>query len=147
MENNSQALKEVYEVLKCSSKEVNNRIPYKFKRYLYKNMDKEYCVNIDHTKHMEEQNISKKAKNILGLLYRDYLVDNKKRQTLIKEEMVIAKRIEDEKLATYNPDSLFKEKNKTKIENEELSVTTCEKENIFKRIIKYIKSIKNKRKE
>ena len=138
----SRVLKEVYEILNNSTTEVNNKIPYRFKRYLYNNMDKEYRVNIKTKKTIREQNISKRAKEILALIYRDYLVDDKERQTLINEETDIV-----EKMEKYNPDNLFKEKRKTEIKNEEMSLIQYKKESIFKRIIQYFKSIINRKGE
>lgn len=140
MENvSSQSLKEVYEVLMNSSREVNTKIPYKFRKYLFEHMDREYKVEVDLSKRIEEQNISQEAKDILALIYRDYLVSKTEREELIQRE--IRNHKEKEK---YNPDNLFKKKNEN-IKGEQSLVVIQKEKNIFRRIFNYLRKLKKRK--
>ena len=59
--------------------EVVHNVPYKLRKYIVQNMDKTFKVNVDISKSLEDQNISNKAKSILALIYRDYLVTNEEK--------------------------------------------------------------------
>ena len=59
-------------------------------------MDTDYQVNIDYSKENWEDELCDDTKGILALIYRDYLVDSKTREELIKLEK------EEEKKAKIN---------------------------------------------
>ena len=91
----SKVLKEVYEILKKSEDKIQKKIPIKFYTFLKENMDTDYQVNIDYSKENWEDELCDDTKGILALIYRDYLVDSKTREELIKEKQ-------------YNVDDIFK---------------------------------------
>ncbi len=76
MQVEKKALTEVNYVLKYSTLDVIKKIPYRFRRYVVKNMDKEYIPDIKLGVPFESQNISERTKYILALIYRDYLRNN-----------------------------------------------------------------------
>ena len=80
-----QILTEVNEIIKHSSRNVQKKIPYKFRKYLVRNLDKNYKPNIDMSKPLNEQEIKPETRHILALIYSDYLTD--KNQTLIQDEL------------------------------------------------------------
>ena len=82
----SKVLKEVYEILKNSEDKIQKKIPIKFYTFLKENMDTDYQVNIDYSKENWEDELCDDTKGILALIYRDYLVDSKTREELIKLE-------------------------------------------------------------
>ena len=83
----NRSLKEVYDVINKSNREVRNKIPYKFKKYVYKNMDKEHKIILEYDKSLNQQeNLSKETRELIALIYRDYLVDENIREKLINEE-------------------------------------------------------------
>lgn len=59
-----------------------------------------------------DNNISEETKEILALIYRDYIVSPEERKELIKEEAEFEKQKELELREKYNPDNLFKNKHK-----------------------------------
>ncbi|MBP3707924.1 MAG: hypothetical protein J6J36_04885 [Clostridia bacterium] len=67
------AYAEVNEILKLSSVEVTNKIPYNFRRKIIKNMDKNYVPNITPKKDFLEQNLMNETYEILKLIYIKYL--------------------------------------------------------------------------
>ena len=146
-----QSLKEVYEIIKLSDSEVRNKIPYKFKRFIYKNMDNTYDVKIDINKSLTEQEgISETTRSILALIYRDYLVDSNKNEELKKEELKIATKVEEKKREKFDTRELFQKINieeaynqdvqDIKNKNENMMLVEF-KESLIKKILSKLKSL------
>lgn len=146
-----QSLKEVYEIIKLSDSEVRNKIPYKFKRYVYKNMDNTYDAKIDINKSLTEQEgISETTRSILALIYRDYLVDSKQSEELKKEELKIATKVEEKKREKFDTRELFQKINieeaynqdvqDIKNKNENMMLVEF-KESLIKKILSKLKSL------
>lgn len=130
-----QILTEVNEILKHSSRNVQKKIPYKFRKYLVKNLDKNYKPNIDMSKPLNEQNVKPETKHILALIYREYLTE--KKQNIVQEEL----QQKQENFQKYNTDELFK-KEKDTIPNETSKyLAIIKKEN---KVVKILKQVKNK---
>ena len=108
--------------------------------FLEKNQDKEYKVNIDYNKSINEQMLMKETRALLAIIYRDYLCSSEKRKELIYKDKEEFNRMEEEKREKYNPNNIFK---KHEIENEksEDKGIIIYKESIFQKIINKIKSI------
>ena len=105
------AYSEVLEILKHISQEDYEKIP-KSKIELYKeNANKNYVFNYNPTKTLNEQNVSKIAKGIIAILFRDYWATPEQREKIIKKQNNDRIQIEKEKTKKYNPD-VFKSKNK-----------------------------------
>ena len=66
------AYSEVLEVLNHMSKEDYNKIPKDMLEMFQTNCNNEYQFRYDLNKEFEEQGISKRAKLILAILFRDY---------------------------------------------------------------------------
>lgn len=66
------AYKEVIEVLKHVSKEDYDKIPQDKINLFKKCANENYNFTYDINKTLDEQNVSKKAKTIIAILYRDY---------------------------------------------------------------------------
>ena len=140
------AYKEVFEILKYISNADYNKIP-KEKIELYKTMqDKNYNFKYDPSKTLDEQNVSKRAKAIIGLLFRDYWATDTQREKILAKQKYERQRIEEEKVQNYQYEDLFK-KNRTEIQQAEVkdnveNVSLVEyKESVFTKILNKIKSI------
>ena len=101
--------------------------------------DRNYHFKYNPLKTLDEQNVSKQAKIIIGLLFRDYWATEEQ-----KSKIVAKQNYEREKLIKEQK-NLFKYKNRNMKESE---IINCEekflqepKDNIFKRIFKRIKCI------
>lgn len=134
------ALTEVNEIINYADEEVKQKIPEKFKQYIKDNMDKNHKVDIDTNKEMIEQNISEEAKDILAIIYRDYLCTKEQRQELILKEK---EKIENEKKEKYKID--FEKKKQDKLEksqdikiNIETALTETKETKWYKKIIQKI---------
>ena len=136
------ALKEVYIILENSEEKVKQKIPENFKKFIIKNMDKEYNANINFNYATWEDTIMEETQQILAIIYRDYLVTKEEREKLLKEESEEEKRIEQELREKYNPDNIFK-KNKEKDNSNDNNTSMIKIEEIkwYKKIISKILSI------
>ena len=104
------AYKEVFEILKYIPNADYNKIP-KEKIELYKTMqDKNYNFKYNPSKTLDEQNVSKRAKAIIGLLFRDYWATPEQREKIIRVQQQERIRIEKERQEKYKPNELFSTK-------------------------------------
>jgi len=82
----------------------------------------------------DEQNVSKRAKAILGILFRDYWATEIQREKIITKQNYDRMKLEEEKRATYNPEKIFNNKQNSFM----LSSTEVQKENL--EIVEYKES-------
>jgi len=141
------AYKEVLEILKYVQIEDYNKIP-KTKIELFETYyNKDYVFEYDPKKTLNEQNVSKTAKAIIGILFRDYWATETQKDKIISKQKYDRQQIEVKKQEKYNPDNIFKNKslnpNQERTINNTVAMITY-KESIFKKILNKIKSIFNK---
>lgn len=98
------ALAEVNIILENTQEEIKNKIPNRFKNFIKENMDNNHYIKIYENKSLVEQNISKETKEILALIYRDYLCTKEERIILINQEQQEQIKKEKEKQEKYNID-------------------------------------------
>ena len=122
--------------------EMREKISKGFINFIEKNKDINYNSNINPKVPLNKQSINKETKEMLGIIYRDYLCDNEKRRELLHQEQNELKRYEEHQRELYNPDNIFKNRNNVSDEEkekiEEVSLVV-HKENIIKKIINKIK--------
>ena len=104
-----QSITEVLDILEHIEKSYTDKIPEKFKNFLKDNKLDTYEPKLDHSKKLNEMELNKDTKNILGIIYSKYWCDKSQRtdfMTKIKlNEIVHQKKLREK----YNPD-LFKRK-------------------------------------
>lgn len=130
---------EVLAVLKEIPKSQFDKIPPKVIEMLEKNKNHSNEIKIDTNKKLEEQNISKEAKDIIFLLGLNYwLTEEERKEVLIKlneNERALREK--------YNVEDLFKTnklEQKNLKEAEQKQALVERKENFFTKIIKKIKN-------
>ena len=101
------AYKEVLEVLRHMEPEYQQRVPLKMMEFWRKNASVVYDFTYDESKPFKEQNLSKRAKVILAIVYRDCYATPEERESILRGLAEDRQRIEDEKRARYNPDDIF----------------------------------------
>lgn len=111
-ENYKKALAEVKEIINHSSKEITDKIPDKFWNYIINNMDLTHPVNINFYNENWEDTLLDETKAILAMVYRDYIANDDEREMLIRQEKEEEEKRERELREKYNPDNLFKNKEK-----------------------------------
>ena len=133
------AYSEVLEILKNISKEDYEKVPSEKIDLFEKNANKNYNFQYDTNLTLDEQNVSKRAKAIIAILFRDYWATPEQREKILAKQNYDRIQIEKNKQKQYNVDNIFKNKER-KVETVENSVSTIEyKESIFSKIKKWFK--------
>lgn len=138
------AYTEVLEILKYISQEDYNKVPKEKINMFEHNANREYIFDYDSNKTLEEQNVSKTARAIIAILFRDYWATEEQRNKINAFQNNKRQQIEEENRQKYNTD-IFKNKtniaNTSKNEQAENMQLVEYKENIFKRILVFFKKM------
>ena len=107
------AYEEIYDIFKHLDSETLNKIPQKFKDFVNNNKSKTYMPKFNHNKSLKELQIKEKTKEILSLIYLNFLCNNEEKIEYTKK--IKQNQIKKEKnlREKYNPDNLFKKKRKS----------------------------------
>ena len=131
---------EVYDIICHMDEKLRSKIPKRFIKIIKENRNLNYSVNIDYNQNISNWNIIYDTKVMLSVIYRDFLVDDKKRCELKNNDRLL---IEEK----YNPENLFKnskynneEINKEQIKDEK-SLVVVKKESFYHKVINFIKNI------
>lgn len=140
------ALYEVYVVLEHTNEEIKNRIPKKFIEFIKENMDKRHEFYLKENIGLEKQDLMLETKQILALIYRDYICSKEERKKLILQEKEKQNKKEEKNEEKYNINFKKNANNKKngieEIEdNQENSLVKVEKEKWYKRLINKILTI------
>lgn len=106
------AYSEVLEILKYISKEDYEKIPNSKIELFETNHNKEYIFRYNPNKTLDEQNVSKTAKAIIAILFRDYWATEIQKEKIITKQNYDRKQLEEKKKERYNSDNLFKNNEK-----------------------------------
>ena len=138
----SNSLYQINEIIKYMTPNLKARIPKKFISYFENNKSKDYNWKVNEVVPLEKQNLLPTTKEILTVLYKDYICDDFERVELEKTLNNNEVKYQEELRQKYNPDNIFNNKTKkvvnTIAENENTSVVSY-KESFFSRIISKIK--------
>lgn len=134
-------LSEINYIINNMDEELKDKIPQSFKRWVKDNMNNDYIIHLTCEKKLVEQELLSSTKILIAVIFKEYLcIDKEEKEKYIKEKNEIYLEEEAKKLS-YEIN--FKEKNKqiNKNNNQFLPVEQKTKENIFKKILKYILKI------
>ena len=127
------AYTEIIEIIKYIPRRDYKKIPPKMVLLFEKNSNKKYKFMYNPEISLTKQNVSKRARTIIAILFRDYWATEKQKDAILKVEKRDRIKIEEEK-GEYKKEDLFKPKEATE------PVQLIEyKETIFKKIIIKIK--------
>lgn len=132
------AYKEVIEILKHVSKEDYEKIPKEKINLFEENANKEHNFIYDVNKTLDEQNVSKKAKTIIAILFRDYWATDTQREKIKAKENYDKQIREQEISQKYSNANLFKNNNIEKERINQNNKIVLYKESLIKRIINKI---------
>ena len=102
------AFNEIYYILENSDKDIQDKIPKKIKDFIKENKDENYKINIDFSKKLNNQNLLPQTKEMMAILYRDYLCSKEERKLIINKAMKIQKELE----AKYDISNIFEKRKK-----------------------------------
>ena len=147
--NYSTAYAEVLEVLNHIPLEDYEKIPKNYITFLEENKDENCSFKYNVALPFEKQGLSENAKDILGTVFRLFIISEEKKKELAKKD----KLEQLEKQAKYNPDNIFKtnnieinntdSKNTDKKAMQEKNALLEKNDSIFKRIMNRIKTFLN----
>lgn len=131
------AYSEVLEILRCIPKEDYDKIPKEKISLFETNSNKEYDFTYDMNKTLDEQNVSKKAKTIIAILFRDYwATDTQKEKIKAKEKY--DKQIKEQEIGKkYNNENIYNN-NVKKERVDKSNEIILYKDSLIKRIINKI---------
>ncbi len=136
------AFTEILEILTYISKEDYEKIPNHLIEIFENNSNKTYKFKYDYKKSLEEQGCSDITKTILSLLYRDYWADDDEKRDLLLEEKKLRNKYQNELIEWYNPDDIFKKKNKMKCEiTKEIAIEVFQEEKWYQKIFNIVKKL------
>ncbi len=119
----AKAYTEVLEIIKYFPKEEYSKIPLKKIEFYKNNMDKNYNFTINPEIDLDKQNISMETNAIMVNLYRDYFANE---QQKLKIEHILdlnQEKEEQEKREKYNPNDIFKNREKNESSNMQMTET------------------------
>ncbi|MFR8233733.1 MAG: hypothetical protein ACLVA2_04955 [Clostridia bacterium] len=146
-----EAFTEVNEIIKMMPIELVNKIPSKFREMIVEEKDKNYIPDIKEP--IEKCKLKNETIIILGLMYRDFLCSPDERKKLqekdARELQEVEKAIEEEIREKYNPDDIFKNRNKIVLQeeqpSEETRMTIVQEEKWYQKIFNLIKGLFRKK--
>ena len=140
-ENIYKAFSEVDTILEYSSEEIRNKVPDKFRQLIKNNKDNNYKLILDENKKLKDQELLIETREILSLIYRDYLCSEDERKELIKINNQKLEEINEE----YDIQNIFdKRKNKVSTEddiNKETLPVVINEEKWYKKIFNFIRKL------
>lgn len=148
--NIARAYSEVDAILEKMDKANVEKIPIKLRKMFKEEKDVEYQNKIDIYNKVQKKELEPKTLTLLAMLYLNYWCENdEEKNSLIKQYAENDRKSEEETREKYNPDNLFKnkEKNKEQIANNstETSLIIVEKEKWYKKIFNIIKGLFSKK--
>ena len=148
-ENYSKAYTEILKIIEYLPDSEYQKIPQKLIEELNENSDKEYFFDIQSEEDFEKKELLKETEYIIYVLYRNYLSDEEEREQLIQLEKKAHNDSEENKRMKYNPNDIFKNKDKkVNDSNEKISNVVAmpqNNESLFKKLwSKILSMLKNK---
>lgn len=117
------AYSEVLEILKYIPVEDYNKIPKSKIELFEKNANKDYVFKYNSEKTLQEQNVSKIARGVIAILFRDYWATDEQREKIIRKQNYDRQKSEEEKRKLYNLDNMFR--NTERITNSNIEKEKC----------------------
>ena len=144
MENSlSKSYAEVLLILSYMEQKYVDMIPKKLLELFNEEKDKNYQPNINPNISLAEQNLQKKTLALLAMLNLNYwCVDENEKKELLKMYSENDKKLEAEMRERYNPDNLFRKRERVeqndKAKEESTEIIEYKEQNIFKKILNSI---------
>ena len=141
MENNlSKAYTEILLILSYMEQKYVDMIPKKLLELFNEEKDKNYQPKINPNISLAEQNLQRKTLALLAMLNLNYWCkDENEKKELLKMYSENDKKIEAEMRERYNPDNLFKKREKVEqnndIKQEKTELIEYKEKNIFRKIL------------
>lgn len=139
----AEAYAEIDEIIGYLPEEYVSKIPVKLREFFKKAKDNDYVSKIDPYKTLDNQDMKPKTKTLLTIIYREYWCNEEERVELDKILIENDRKHEAEIREKYNPDNIFKKREKTEeIEKiEETALVNYENKTWYKKAIDFISGL------
>lgn len=146
MVDNNQAVvySEVYEILNLLGKQYIDLIPNNLYKFFEENRLNSYSPSYDINNPLTNQKINKKTAAILCMLHYNYWCKDDNEKEKISRILEYNKKNKEEKYAKLTEDIFAKRNNNIKnanVNNKEDSLVIVKEDNLFKKIIRFLKRI------
>lgn len=139
--NIKKAFAEVNDIVMHSETAIQEKIPSNINKLIKDNMDTNYEIQIDYSKNINDQELLSETRDIMAIIYRDYLCDERERIELIEKNKQLLE--EDEK--KYNITEIFNQKKQNEIVNKTKSLQVIKKKRRWhENMMQIIREILNK---
>ena len=108
----AEALSEVDVIIGMMPREESIKIPNAFKNFIKTRKSQNYIPNIKNNIPLHQQELKKDTKTICSLIYRSYLCSKEEKIRLAEQDKEILIQQEQELREKYNPDNLFRNRQK-----------------------------------
>lgn len=109
------AYSEILEILRYIPEEELNKIPKGMLKVFKENANPDYFFHYNPNETLQEQNVSKTARYIIAVLFRDYWATPRQREKILTKEKWDLNQLEQQKREKYNQNAIFNNKyNKNK---------------------------------
>lgn len=139
MKDYSNAYTEVYTILKYLDEEELNKIPKEVYEAIEVNRNIEYFFELNDELDLKKQVMLPETKAILFNLFRDYLSTPEQKEIIIKMQRKDRIKLEEKKKQEYGEINILKTKVQAKNNIKDLHPVIKHKENIFNKILNFIK--------
>lgn len=141
-----EAAAEIDEIIGYLPQEQVEKIPAKLREFFSKVKKEDYVSKIDPYKLLDEQDLLPKTEILLTVLYRNYWCNEEERAELDKILIENDKKYEEEQREKYNPDNIFKKKEKDEEikEVEETSLAVYDNKMWYQKAFSFISNILKK---
>ena len=137
------AFSEVDAIIKIMPSNLVNKIPLKLQQLINEYKNDKYKPLIEEP--IENYELMDESKIILSLIYRDFLCSNEEKEILKNRDSEKLKEEEQQLREKYNPDDIFKNKNRNVPQEEqqfqETRMTVVQEEKWYQKIFNLIKGL------
>ena len=136
---------EVIKILEYVKEEDYSKIPVNLIKTFRTYANYEYDFKYDVNKTLDEQEVSKRAKAIIAILFRNYWATPIQKEKILNKQKYDMQRLEEEKREKISPDNIFKNRNNDKQESINNLPVEVKQENLYHKIVNFIKKYFSKK--
>lgn len=141
-----QAYSEIDEFIGLLTIEEQNEIPKKLREFFKEQKDSEYVKNINPNIPIKEQNLLEETLALIAMLNLQYWCKDENEKERLKSVYAENERKYQEELREkYNPDNLFKNKQKVVEKIEETAMVEYKEDTIWTKIKRFLKGLLKKK--
>lgn len=136
---NSEAYADISVIIEMMPESLRNKLSPEFIYFININKDKDCVSSINPKIPLNKQNVRKETKELMAIIYREYLCTSAKKAELLDEDEEIL-RSEDERKIGFDPRNIFLKREEDTYPEEEVSALVIKDEEGY--ITKLIRKIK-----